>query len=40
MFLVATIIIVPSIVAMVAQLVCYQQYLEAKGSFSAEYVPA
>lgn len=40
MILVATIIIVPSILALVAQYVCYLQYIEAKPSLSAEYVTA
>lgn len=40
MFIVAAVIIVPSIFALAAQYVCYLQYMEAKSSFSAEYATA
>ena len=40
MFLVATVLIIPSIIALTAQYVCYLQYLETKSSFAAEYAPA
>ena len=40
MFLVATVIIIPSVIALAVQFVCYQQYLAAKTPFAAEYAPA
>lgn len=40
MFLLVAVIVVPSVVALGAQFVCYQQYLGVKPSFSAAYVPA
>lgn len=40
MFLVAAIIIVPSIFALTAQYICYLQYIDGKFPLSAKYATA